>query len=196
MNKHFLWFAWLFHELCCCGAAVTDLPFLQQVNAGIVWERAFQKYCRSSLLNVKTLCSIWVLLPFKGEKPPPKSSMAKRREAGIKNSVFLPTHIRFPFVFPRPGSSQLGAKHSLESANILNMCLKGNQSDAEKWLCHIRHIFPTAISYMPLPVLNPLGSPLTSHSDIRTRSVSTPMHVLFPTASHLACPPHTHHASA
>lgn len=44
-------------------------------------------------------------------------------------------------------SSQLQAKHSLESANILNMCPKGKQWDAEKWLCHIRHISLTPISH-------------------------------------------------
>lgn len=130
-----------------------------------------------------------MLFPFKGGKPPPTSNMVGWHQAGIKNSDFLPTHIHFPFVFPSPASSQLQAKYSLKSANILNMCPKRNQPGAEKWLCHIRHIFPAPISHMP-------SLRFLLSSAIRIWSVSTPLPISLPITSHLASFPHTHHAAA
>lgn len=65
----------------------------------------------------------------------------------MKNSDFLPTHIHFTFVFPSPVSSQLWPKYSLRSAYILTMRPKGNQSDADKQLCHIQHILLASISH-------------------------------------------------
>lgn len=49
------------------------------------------------------------------------------------------------------------------------MCPKGKQWDAEKWLCHIRHITLTPISHIPTPGLTPLRSPsaLPSESGLR-----------------------------
>lgn len=61
------------------------------------------------------------------------------------------------------------------------MCPKGNQSDVEKWLCHIQHIFPTPISHMTSPALNPVRSPSASYSALP--SGSGPWLHLFPSHS-------------
>lgn len=140
-----------------------------------------------------------MLQPFKGEKPPPKSSTGKRHWAGIQKLRFPPHRHALPFVFPSPISSQLQAKYSLESANILNMCPKGKQWDAEKWLCHIWHISLAPISHMPTPVLAPLKSPsaLPSGSGLplhRSPSFSPAILAwLAPSSSHATAQPSSPH---
>lgn len=126
-----------------------------------------------------------MLQPFKGEKPPPKRSIGRKHWAGIQKVRFLPHKHALPFVFPSPVSSQLQAKYSLESANILNMCPKGKQWDAEKWLCHIRHISLTVRFSHPLTSAG--SSQISLSSAIRIWSVATPLSIFFPTEPHLAC---------
>lgn len=105
----------------------------------------------------------------------------------MKNSDFLPTYTHFPFVFPSLLSSQLWAKYSLKSAYIFTMCPKGNQSDADKQLCHILHIFLASISHTPLGWTSlqiPLILLLSSAFEVW--SVPPPGTILLLTASHFA----------
>lgn len=86
--------------------------------------------------------------------------MGRRHETGITSHLFAEAQ----------GLHSYKQKYSLESANTLTMCPKGNQSDADKRLCHIRHIFLTPISHTLSPVQHPLRSSSASRSALPSES--------------------------